>query len=80
MTPSQYIKSQGIKSLAELSRASGIHRDTLTLWHRSRPDALRLLCYGYMQENSKDNLQDKYNAWLTAVVADGKLNKERDNG
>jgi hypothetical protein len=52
MKASEFVKSLGIKSLAELSQASGIERRTLNDWYHHRPAAFRLLCIGMAAERA----------------------------
>lgn len=46
MTPSQQAKAAGLKSLAELSRVSGVSEQTLINWHRDKPVLFNLVCLG----------------------------------
>ena len=46
MTPSQQCKQAGLKSLAELSRVSGVSEQTLINWHRDKPVLFNVVCLG----------------------------------
>lgn len=46
MTPSLQCKQAGLKSLAELSRMSGVSEQTLINWHKYKPVLFNLVCLG----------------------------------
>jgi AcrR family transcriptional regulator len=46
MTPSQCAKAQGLRSLAEVVRLSGVSYQTLTNWHRDKPDLFEVVLLG----------------------------------
>lgn len=49
LTPSQHCKAHGF-NLADLSKASGLSRQTLINWHKSRPEVFRLLVLGVVSD------------------------------
>ena len=48
MTPSQQAKSLGLASLAEVTRLTGVSKETLTNWHRSKPKLFQIVLVGCM--------------------------------
>jgi hypothetical protein len=46
MTPSQQAKQAGLKSLAELSRITGVSTQTLANWHRYKPALFAVVLRG----------------------------------
>jgi len=46
MTPSQQAKSVGIKSLTQVSQITGVSLNTLTNWHRDKPELFRIVLLG----------------------------------
>lgn len=46
MTPSQQAKAAGLKSLAEMSRISGVSKRTLINWHKSKPQLFKTVLAG----------------------------------
>lgn len=46
MTPAQQAKSVGLKSLTQVSEISGVSLQTLTNWHRDKPDLFRVVLLG----------------------------------
>ena len=44
MTPSEKAKSLGCKSLGEVSRVSGLSKQTLINWSRNRPFVYEAVC------------------------------------
>jgi len=50
MTAAQQAKHYGCKSLAEVSRQSGISIQTLYNWHKIRPACYRLVCLGVVAD------------------------------
>lgn len=61
MSPSEYAKACGLKSLQQVATMSGFHLNTLLNWYTERPDAFRLLVTGcaaeYMPEYSPPEKQ-----------------------
>ena len=48
MTASQAAKSSGLKSLAEVSRTTKQSPQTLTNWHRDKPELFEVVLLGCM--------------------------------
>lgn len=46
MTPSQQCKAAGLIGLAELSNLTGISRQTLINWHKSKPKLFTVVVAG----------------------------------
>jgi len=46
MTPSQQAKSVGLKSLTQVSKITGVSLNTLTNWHRDKPELFRIVLLG----------------------------------
>lgn len=46
MTPSEECKAAGLKSLAELSRLTGVQQRTLINWHRDKPQLFKVVVLG----------------------------------
>lgn len=46
MTPAQQAKSVGLKSLAQVSQITGVSLNTLTNWHRDKPELFRIVLIG----------------------------------
>lgn len=49
-TPSQAAKSYGIKSLTQVSKITGQSLNTLTNWHRDKPELFRIVLLGCIAE------------------------------
>lgn len=52
-SPSQQCKQAGLKSLAELVRASGVSEQTLINWHRDKPKLFELLICGALNKKAQ---------------------------
>lgn len=50
MTPSQQAKAVGIKSLTQVSEITGVSLNTLTNWHRDKPELFRIVLLGCVAE------------------------------
>jgi hypothetical protein len=50
MTPSQQAKSAGLKSLTQASKMTGVSLNTLTNWHRDKPELFRIVLLGCVAE------------------------------
>jgi hypothetical protein len=50
MTPSQQAKSVGLKSLTQVSQITGVSLNTLTNWHRDKPELFRIVLRGCKAE------------------------------
>jgi len=46
MTPSQQAKSVGLKSLTQVSQITSVSLNTLTNWHRDKPELFRIVLLG----------------------------------
>jgi hypothetical protein len=46
MTPSQQAKAAGLKSLAEVTRVTGMPRSTLNDWHKDKPRCFEAILEG----------------------------------
>ena len=46
MTPSQQAKSMGLKSLTQVSQITGVSLNTLTNWHRDKPELFKTVLIG----------------------------------
>lgn len=49
-TPSQQTKSVGLKSLTQVSQITGVSLNTLTNWHRDKPELFRIVLLGCVAE------------------------------
>lgn len=54
MTPSQQAKGMGLKSLTQVSQLTGVSLQTLTNWHRNKPDLFMVVLTGCIQLQNKD--------------------------
>lgn len=54
MTPSQQAKSVGLKSLTQVSQLTGVSLNTLTNWHRGKPELFRLVLLGCLADELSD--------------------------
>lgn len=50
MTPSQQAKSVGLKSLTQVSHITGVSLNTLTNWHRDKPELFRIVLMGCLMQ------------------------------
>lgn len=50
MTPSQQVKSVGLKSLTQVSQLTGQSLQTLSNWHRDKPELFRIVLLGCLAE------------------------------
>ncbi len=50
MTPSQQAKSVGLKSLTQVSQITGVSLNTLTNWHRDKPELFRIVLIGAISD------------------------------
>ena len=46
MTPAQQAKGMGLKSLTQVSQITGVSLNTLTNWHRDKPDLFLIVLIG----------------------------------
>ena len=46
MTPAQQAKSVGLKSLTQVSQITGVSLNTLTNWHRDKPQLFKIVLIG----------------------------------
>ena len=49
---SQQAKSVGLKSLTQVSKITGVSLNTLTNWHRDKPELYRIVLLGCVSEIS----------------------------
>ena len=52
MTPSQQAKNVGLKSLTQVSQITGVSLNTLTNWHRDKPELFRIVLLGCVAETT----------------------------
>ena len=50
-TPSQQAKAAGIKNLAAVTQITGVSAQTLTNWHRDKPELFRVVLAGCVAES-----------------------------
>ena len=58
MTPSQYSRQLGAKSLTQIALAVDIPLKTLRTWHASRPQAFMYLVKGVVSEIAVDQINE----------------------
>lgn len=46
MTPAQQAKAAGLKNLSQITQETGVSLQTLTNWHRDKPDLFRVVVIG----------------------------------
>ncbi len=46
MTPSQQVKAVGLNSLAQVSKVTGVSVQTLSNWHKHKPDLFKIVILG----------------------------------
>jgi hypothetical protein len=46
MTPSQKAKALGCKSLSQVSQLTGVSLQTLSNWHKDKPELFKVVCAG----------------------------------
>ena len=46
MTPAQQAKAEGLKSLTQVSQITGVSLNTLTNWHRDKPELFKVVLLG----------------------------------
>jgi hypothetical protein len=46
MTPSQTAKQIGCKSLSQVSQLTGVSLQTLSNWHKDKPELFKVVCTG----------------------------------
>lgn len=49
MTPSQQAKAAGLKSLRQVQDATGVSAQTLTNWHREKPQLFKIVLIGCVE-------------------------------
>lgn len=54
MTASEQAKAAGLKSLAEVSRLSGVSAQTLTNWHQHKPQLFEVVLLGCCEKKRHD--------------------------
>tara|TARA_R110002020_G_scaffold67718_1_gene177612 strand:- start:461 stop:709 length:249 start_codon:yes stop_codon:yes gene_type:complete len=50
MTPAQQAKAAGLKNLSQVSHITGVSLNTLTNWHRDKPELFRIVLLGCVAE------------------------------
>jgi len=50
MTPSQQAKAAGLKNLTQVSVTTGVSLNTLTNWHRDKPELFRIVLLGCLAD------------------------------
>lgn len=53
----EYVKKQGVSSIAEFSRLSGESTQNLTNWYRNKPQRFDLLLFGALREKFQEEVQ-----------------------
>jgi hypothetical protein len=53
MTPAQQAKSVGLKSLTQVHQITGVSLNTLTNWHRDKPELFRIVLLGCLSDTNK---------------------------
>jgi uncharacterized protein YidB (DUF937 family) len=51
MTPAQTAKALGCQSLTQISKATGVSLQTLSNWHKHKPELFRIVCIGVKHES-----------------------------
>jgi hypothetical protein len=46
MTPSQTAKALGCKSLSQVAQLTGVSLQTLSNWHKDKPELFKVVCIG----------------------------------
>ena len=46
MTPSQQAKAEGLKSLSQVKEMTGVSLQTLTNWHKNKPELFKVVLAG----------------------------------
>lgn len=54
MTPSQKAKSVGLKSLTQVMELTGVSLNTLSNWHREKPDLYDVVLLGCLVKLGKE--------------------------
>ncbi len=55
MTPSQQAKQAGLKSLAQVSRITGVRFQTLNNWAKNKPELFNVVIQGCLAIKGADN-------------------------
>jgi hypothetical protein len=53
-TPSKYAKESGLKNLKEVQEITGVNRDTLVIWFKTRRSLFDVIILGCLEVKSKD--------------------------
>lgn len=53
MKPSQQAKAAGLKSLAEVTRMTGVSKDTLNNWSKHKPELFSIVIKGCAAEKAE---------------------------
>lgn len=73
MTPAQQAKAAGLKSLTQVSQITGVSLNTLTNWHRDKPELFRIVLAGCKARIDCDII-------LCVLACVGQLEKEARSG
>lgn len=52
MTPAQFVKAYGLKSLNDIARATNVQVRTLSKWYHERPELFRMIVIGVAAEQA----------------------------
>lgn len=55
LTPSQQAKAAGLKNLRQVEELTGQSAQTLTNWHRDKPELFRIVLLGCVSEQSNSH-------------------------
>jgi hypothetical protein len=56
-TASAWAKTSGVKSLADVSRMTGVSRQTLTNWHRHKTELFGVVILGCFAKKDQDSVK-----------------------
>jgi hypothetical protein len=54
-TASSWARTSGVKSLADVSRMTGVSRQTLTNWHKYKPELFGVVILGCFAKKDQDS-------------------------
>jgi len=57
MTPSQQAKEAGLKNLLQVQQLTGQSAQTLTNWHRDKPELFKIVLLGCVSSLESENLK-----------------------
>ena len=70
MTPAQQAKAAGLKSLTQVSNETGVSLNTLTNWHRDKPELFKTVLAGVKALKPKPSGELTYDQ-IKAIIEDG---------